>query len=118
MAAGRESEIYVDQGDHEPTYLRSGDIYWCEDDQLNYRVIRLCAPEDGWATAEHWCGRYKIGHQVLLQMVRRGLFDGALEHDSPTKRYRVRSEQKVREWISCYRYNKKLLDRKKARRNQ
>jgi len=105
--------VVVPPDESEPVELRSGGVYYDPEEDLAYRIVRsgICRAEDGWATFDYWMRHFKgIGVSTLQQMIRRGLFDAAIEEGSPTKRYRLRSEVKAREWLEEY---KKYRLRKK-----
>lgn len=90
----------VDPEDREPPELKNGDIFHDAEDDLNYRVISRCRPEEGWAVATFWLGHYSTSFPTLIQMCQVGIMDGAMEHGSPTKRFRVRSEARAKKWLA------------------
>lgn len=99
-------KIVVPPDEAEPVEIRAGDVLFDVDDDLHYRVINRTPTENGWAVAEFWLKRYEIAFSTLLQMAKRGLFDAAMEHGSPTKRYRVRSEDKAKVWIKAWKQSR------------
>jgi len=96
------AELVVPPDESEPLNIRAGHIYYDPDEDLSYRIVGngVLRPEDGWATANFWLKRLNISMTTLVQMTRRGLFDGAMEVGFPTRRYRVRSEDKALSWIA------------------
>lgn len=104
----------VEPDEAEPTELRGGDVWYDQDEQVHYRVIGSTPAVEGWATSPFWLKRYEIALSTLLRMVQRGLIDAAMERGSPTKRYRVRSDEKARAWLKSLKQHR--ADHKARRR--
>ncbi len=66
---------------------------------ITFRVVRRLDLREGWGTAGFWMERYKVPWEAVAEWVRRGWLDAAVEMGSPTRRYRLRDEQRVLAWL-------------------
>lgn len=58
-------------------------------DRVTYRVLGKLTPADGWVTLATVMRWYAVEREQVFAWVRRGAIDAAMEHGSPTKRFRV-----------------------------
>ena len=76
---------------------------------MTYRVVNVLRVEEGWVTALTCAGWFKIQPHTVHHLARIGLLDAAMEVNSPTRRFRVRSVEKVRAEIARLREEKRAL---------
>lgn len=99
-----------------PSYRREGPVVgvpWQDPDSgLRYRVVQRLSTSEGWVGAPTIMRWYSITHRQVLDLLERGLLDGALEVCSPTKKYRVLDPAKVIAHLAS------TPDRKPARRGR
>jgi hypothetical protein len=116
---GNPVSPYAIPADSPRSPLRVGVPYHDATDGLTYRVVRYLDPKEGWGTLDYWLHRYGVRYPTILEWVRQGFLDAAMEEGSPTKRYRCRDEARVLAWLekhpnarisqrSVYRHRKKL----------
>jgi hypothetical protein len=91
--------------------LRAGIPYKCPDEEIEYRVINRCNPQERWASTEFWQQHLRVSHKGLIRLVKRGWFDAAIEEGSKVRRYRCRDERKMKE---SWDWRKLRMDQKKA----
>jgi len=84
---------------HDPDSSYRPGIPVPDPDGVTYRVLQYLDPRQGWGTAEFWLKRYPVTHRTLLEWVHLGILDAALELGSPTKRYRVRNEARIVQYL-------------------
>jgi hypothetical protein len=78
-----------------------GEAWFDPMDGVEYRVVRAGAldPREGWAPLVFWAQRWHCKHEVVIELAQTGWLDAAVEHDSPTRRYRCRDEGRVRDLL-------------------
>lgn len=84
---------------YQPLVHETGRPFYDEDDDLNYRVVDHLDPRQGWLLVDQVMRRYNTNHTYVLRLARMGYLDPAMEQGSPTKRYRIRDDQKIRDTV-------------------
>lgn len=85
------------------------------DEQVTYRVLAHLDPAQGWALADTVLGWYSIAYHELLDFVRRGFVDAAVERGSAVKRFRVLDPGRIERDVRNARDREK---RREARRGR
>jgi hypothetical protein len=101
FAKSRKAEIeeIIEQQNKEPEPVATpvrrrspflpGQPFHCPADKVVYRIIARLNPAEGWVTGGVVMGWYGVDYPKVLEWVKRGLLDAAMEQGSPTKRFRV-----------------------------
>ena len=110
----RGKELAIDPKSQPQLIPAAGEPFKDREDDVTYRVVSKLNLNEGWCLDEQLTKRYGIDYKLLLRLVRAGLIDAAMEQGSPTKRFRVRDDQKIRarlhEWGERVRTFKKKAD--------
>jgi hypothetical protein len=65
-------------------------LWVCPTTGLQYTIHDMLAMGDGWVSVTTVMEWYSIGYDRVLQLLKTGLLDGAVQRGCPTKFYRVR----------------------------
>lgn len=96
---GHPVDTWPKQTSEKVIEFRAGVPYTCPEDQLTYRVLKVCAPADGWAPSVYWRRRWGVTFASLKLFCGKGWMQPAIEEGSPTKRFRCIDEAVIIDWL-------------------
>ena len=87
--------VAIEPSDPQSPY-RAGFAARDNEEDLVYRIVDYLPPTDGWASTDFWQARYRLRHEDIVDLARRGFLDPAIEADSQVRRYRCRDETRMK----------------------
>lgn len=104
--ADRPENKYIPISDPRPMPAALGGTIK-DDDGIVFRIVSKLNLQEGWCLASQLMQHYRVPYAVIIDWALKGLVDPVMEHRSPTKRFRVRDDDRCRKSAAAWKASQK-----------